>query len=101
MNITGTCGECSQCMDHTGFATAQGGVCFPGLHCLGSRVLCKGTVEAGPAFSALSRSKPLNFSGTLQGCRLGWACVLCPSQIQAAQMTRYLESTMSQVGHVS
>ena len=31
-NIIVMCGECSQCMAHTGFATAQGGVCFQGLH---------------------------------------------------------------------
>ena len=28
----------------SGFATAQGGMCFLGLHCSGSRVLCNGTV---------------------------------------------------------
>ena len=27
--------------------------------------------------------------------RLGWACVLCPSQVQAAQVTRCVESTHS------
>ena len=77
-NITGVCGERSQCMDHTGFALAtvfpgstllrlQGalqGHCpkralrfvhFPGLSCsgLGSRDL------AGHAFCALPRSKQL------------------------------------------
>ena len=59
-NITGVCGECSQCMGHTGFAPAQGSVCFPGLHCSGSRVLCKGTVQSGPCsfvhFPGLSHS---------------------------------------------
>ena len=48
-NIAGMCGECSQCKDHTGFAKAQGGMCFLGLHCSGSRVLCRGTVQSGPA----------------------------------------------------
>ena len=37
--------------------------------------------KAGPTFPALPRSKPLRVSGTLQGHRLGWACVLCPSQV--------------------
>ena len=43
-NIAGVCGECLQCMDHTESATAQGSMCFPGLYCSGSRVLCKGIV---------------------------------------------------------
>ena len=49
--------------------------------------------KAGPAFCALPRSKLLRFrfSG------LGWACVLCPSQVQAAQVTRCLASALSQV----
>ena len=28
-NITGVCGECSQCMDHTGFAPTHGAWAFP------------------------------------------------------------------------
>ena len=47
-NTAGVCEECSQFMDHTRFATAQGRVRFPGLHCSGSRVSCKGTVPGGP-----------------------------------------------------
>ena len=80
------CGECSQCLGHTGFAPAHG-VCafpvytaqalgcsarnclrpalgcmhFPGLSRSGSdtRVLLKGTDSVGPAFCALSRSEQL------------------------------------------
>ena len=100
-NITGVCGERSLYIDHTGFAPAQGGVCFPGLHCLGCRVVCRGMSNAGPAFCALPRSRPLGFSGTLQGHRLGWVCVLCPSQFQAAQVIRSLASPLSQVNHAS
>ena len=39
--------------------------------------------KAGPGLRALPRSKPLRFSflGTPQRHRLGWACVLCPSQV--------------------
>ena len=46
---------------------------------------------------ALPRSKSLRFrfSGTPASHRLGWACVLCPSQVQAAQVTRCLASTHS------
>ena len=69
-------------------------VCFPSLHCLGSRLLCRELSEAGPGLYALLRSKLLRFrySGPPQMCRLSWACVLCPSQVRAAQVTRCLVS---------
>ena len=72
-------------------------VCFPCLHCLGSRLLCWELSEAGPGLYALPRSKPLRFkhSGSAQRRRLSWAHVLCPSQIQAAQVTRCLASTVT------
>ena len=71
--------------------------CFPSLHCLGSRLLCWELSEVGLELYALPRSKPLRFrfSGTPQRCRLGWACVLCPSQVLAAQMTRCLASAVA------
>ena len=74
-------------------------ICFPSLHCSGSRLLSK----AGPAFHAIPRSKLLRFRflGTPQRHRLGWACVLCPSQVQAAQVTRCLASALSQLGSAS
>ena len=98
-NIAGMRGECSQCMDHTGFAPAQGGLCYPGLHSSDSRVLCRVLSQLGPAFCAFPMSKLLRFmfSGTQQGHRLGWACVLCPSQVQAAQATRCLVCSLPQV----
>ena len=39
--------------------------------------------SAGNPLHAHPRSKPLRFrhSGSPQRCRLGWACILCPSQI--------------------
>ena len=89
-NITGVCGECSQCLGHTGFAPAHG-VCafsvyiaqapgcsvgnypkqalgfvhFPGLSCSGSgsQVLHKGTASVGPAFCGLPRSEHLRPPG--------------------------------------
>jgi len=69
-------------------------MCFPSLHCSGSRLLCLQLSEAGPGLRALPRSKPLRFrhSGSPQRHRLGWACVLCPSQVQAAQVMRCLAS---------
>ena len=70
---------------------------FHGLHCSGSRLLCWELSEVGPGLRALPRSKPLRFrfSGTPQRRRLGWACVLCPSQVRAAQVTRCLSSTVT------
>ena len=72
-------------------------MCFHGLHFSGSRLLCQELSEAGPSLHALPRSKLLRFrfSGTPQRCRLSWACVLCPSQVQAAQVTRCLVSALS------
>ena len=94
-NITGTCGECSQCLGHTGFAPTQC-VCFPGLHCSGSRLLCRGT-KVGPGLCALPRCTLLRFwfSGTPQRHRLSWPSLLCPFQVQAAQETRCLASGAS------
>ena len=56
--------------------------------------------KVGPAFHALPWSELLRFrfSGTPQRHRLSWTCVLCPSQVQAAQATRGLVSTLSQLG---
>ena len=56
--------------------------------------------EAGPGLCALSRSKSFRFRflGSPQRHRLGWACVLCPSKIWAAQVTMCLASTVSPFG---
>ena len=69
-------------------------VCFLSLHCSGSRLLWQELSDAGPGFHALPRSKPLRFrfSGTPQRRRLDWACVLCPSLVRAAQVTKWLAS---------
>ena len=55
--------------------------------------------KADPVFHALPRSKLLRFRflGTPQRHRLSWVCVLCPSQVRAAQPTRWLLSALSQV----
>ena len=97
---TNNTGVCSQCLGHTGFAPAHR-VCFPCLHCLGSRLLCQELSEAGPRLYALPRSKPLRFRylGSPQRRRLGWACVLCPSQVRAAQVTRCLVSVVAVTYH--
>ena len=73
--------------------------CFPSLHCLGSRLLCGELSEAGPGLYALTKSKLLRFKhwGSPQRHRLGWACVLCPSQVRTAQMTRCLASMVTAI----
>ena len=99
-NITGMSGKCSQCFSRTGFALAHSGcVCFHGLHFSGSRLLCREPSEAGPALHVPPRSKPLRFrySGSPQRCRVGLACVLCPSQVRAAQVTRCLASVVAAI----
>ena len=71
-------------------------VCFPCLQFLGSRLLCWELSKASPGLYALPRSKLLRFrySSTPQRRRLGWVCVLCPSQVQAVLVTRCLVSTV-------
>ena len=94
-NIAGVCGEHSQYMDHTGFAPAQGGRCFPGPHCSGSRVLCRALRFVH--VPGLSRSV-LPYSARAQTW-LGVRFVPFPGL--SAQATRCLVSTLSQVGHGS
>ena len=52
--------------------------------------------KMGPGLRVLPRFKPLRFMflGTPQRHRLGWAWVLCPSQVRTAQVTRCLASTL-------
>ena len=67
-------------------------VCFPSLHCSVLGCSDGNCLDVGPGLHALPRSKlfRFRFSGTLQRCRLGWACVLHLSQVRAAQVTRSL-----------
>ena len=77
-------------------------VSFPCLHSLGSRLLCQGLSEVSPGLHAPLRSKLLRFrhSGSPQRRRLSWACILCPSQIRAAQVTRCLVSAVTATYHL-
>ena len=52
---------------------------------------------AGPGLPAPPRSKPLRFrhSGSPQRRRLGWACILCPSQVRAAQVMSCLATAVA------
>ena len=98
-NITGMCGECLQCMDHTGFAPAHGTCAFPVYTAQGPGSSERQLTKAGRALHAFPRSKLLRFRffGTLQRHRHSWASVLCPYQVQAARATRCLVNTLCQV----
>ena len=102
-NITGICGESSQCLGHTGFAPAHGVCAFPVYIAQASGCSAGELSKVGPGLRALPRSKLLGFRflGIPQRHRLGWACVLCPSQVQAAQATRCLVSALSPGGGAS
>ena len=73
---------CLQCLSHAEPVPAHG------THSSGSRLLRREPSEAGPGLHAPPRSKPLRLrhSGSPQRRRLGWACVLCPSQVRVAQV---------------
>ena len=79
---TNNTGMCSWCLSHAGPAPTHS------AHPLGSRLLCREPSEAGPGLHAPPWSKPLRLrhSGSPQRCRVGWACVLCPSQVRAARV---------------
>ena len=101
-NIIGMCWECSQCLGHTGFTPAHGVCAFPVYTAQAPSYSAGELSKACPGLCALPRSKPLRFmfSSTPQKHRLGWACVLCPSQVRAAQVTRSLASTVASTYHL-
>ena len=74
----------------------------PCPHSSCSRLLHREPSVAGPGLLAPPRSKPLRFrhSGSPQRCRLGWVCILCPSQVRAAQVMRCLASTIAMTYHL-
>ena len=101
-NITGMCGECSQCACSVGATLGLPPltVCvLSQFTLLRLRLLCLQLSEVGPGLRVLPRSKPFRFrfrfSGTPQRHRLSWTCVLCPSHVRAAQATRCLTSTVT------
>ena len=68
-NITSVCGECSQCLGHTGFAPLLASVLSQSTQAPGCSA---GELsKAGPGLHALPRSKLFRFSGTPQRHRLG------------------------------
>ena len=101
---TNNTGVCSQSLSHTRPVASRLSwcVCPPCPHCSGSRLLRRELSEAGPGLHALSRSKLLRIrhSGSPYRCRLGWACVLCPSQVRAAQVMRCLAIWVTATYHL-
>ena len=92
------CGEYLQCLGHTGFAPAM--ACMLSVYTAQAPICSAGKLsKAGPGLHAFPRSMLLRFrfSGTPQRHRLCWVCVLCPSQVQAVQMTRCLASALSPI----
>ena len=84
----------SQCLSHTGPAPVHG-VCSLPAHTAQALGCSAGNhPKAGPGLPAPPRSKLLRFRhlGSPQRLRLGWACVLYPSQVQAVQVMRCLVS---------
>ena len=81
--ITGVCGECSQCLGHTGFAPSHGVCAFPVYTAQAPGCSAGELSKVGPGLRALPRSKLLKFRflGTPQQHRLGWASIVCPSQV--------------------
>ena len=101
---TNNTGVCSRCLRHTGFVPTHGVGAFPVYTAyLGSRLLSREVSEASPGLYALPRSKllRLRYSGSPQRCRLSWACVLCSSQVRAAQVTRCLANAVAETYRLS
>ena len=98
-NITGMCGDCTQCPGNAEVIPAHGSCAFPVYTAQAPGCSERELSKAGPGLCTVPRSKLLRFrfSGTPQKHRLGWACVLCSSSVQGAQATRCLVSTLSQV----
>ena len=85
---------------HTGFSPTRSMCSFPVYPTQAPGCTAGELSKAGPGLHTLPRFKLLRFrfSCTPQRHRLGWACVLCPSQVRAAQATKYLASTLSPGG---
>ena len=95
---TNNTGVCSQCLSHTGPAPAHS-VCVLSAH-TAQDLGCSLGNHPRPALGCMhlpGLSLRFRHSGSPQRCRLGWACVLCPSQVQAAQMMRVWQARLLQL----
>ena len=94
---TNNTGVCSQCLSHTGPVLTHGTCALPAHTAQALGCSTGNCLEAGPGLHAPPRSKLLRFrhSGSPQRRRLHWACILCPSQVRAAQVMRRLASAVA------
>ena len=94
---TNNTGMCLQCLSHTGLAPAHGACTLPAHTARALGCSAGNNPRLALGCNAPPRSKPLRFrhSGSPQRRRLGWACVLCPSQVRAAQVMRCLASAIA------
>ena len=84
---------CSQCLSHTGSVPAHG-VCSLPAHT--ARALgCSARNNPRPALGCMHLPGPGRSGSGTQRRRLSWACVLCSSQVLAAQVMRCLASTVA------
>ena len=98
---TNNTGMCSQCLSHTGPAPAHGRCSLP-AHTAQALGCSAGNCLRLALGCMHLRSKPLRFrhSGIPQRRGLRWACVLCPSQVRAAQVVRCLVSAVAATYHL-
>jgi len=87
---------CSQCLCHTGPATAHGACTHPAhtAQALGCSTRNRPRLALGCRHLP---GKPLGFrhSGSPQRRSLRWPCVLCPSQLRAARVVRCLVTVVT------
>ena len=83
-NVTGVCGEHSQCSGHTGFAPCSQCMYLPHLHCSGSRLLYR---------EQFLLPVPVFWYSTKAQTRLGLCSM--PSPAGAAQAARSLTGALS------
>ena len=91
-DVTGVCGEHAQCSSHTGFVPAHG-MCFPRLHCSGSRLPYREQALSCMHFPGLRRSG--SGSRVLHKSAGSIGPAFCPSPTRAAQAARSLTGSFS------
>ena len=88
---TNNTGVCSRCLGHTGFAPTHGACALPAHS---AQALCCSTGNHPRLALGCMHLPGLSRSGSgtqeVLRCRLCWACIFCPSQVQEAQVMRCL-----------
>ena len=88
-------------MDHDWFAAGEGGMYFAVHTAQAPGCSVRALSQVDLVFCTRPRSEPLRFSVLCKGTDAVGLYILCPFQVQAAQVTGCLVSALSQVGHVS